>query len=141
MEIKVLVKDSPEGDSVKVDMIVSQANQGPLVEIKNLCQFRSGRVWAFVPENKSSIVDQVDQNQRKRLIDCYKECILEAQKNGANSVLVPELGANLYWKPLKTGLAAREAIEAIAPSLPPDFEVVFLVPEESHEGWDDAMRF
>ena len=99
-------------------------------------------ILILVPTRFSSVTCQIDENARMRLEACYENSISFAFKEGFDCVKLPDLGVeNLYWDAVQSAGAARKALVSLINFLPDSFLVVFSVPEEDFEIWDEVMKF
>lgn len=142
MQVKV-VKKSDESDC---ECVVIQSNKTPLPpsDSDSWAEFSRGNdISVIVPFRASSVVCQVNYDQRKKLEDCYSNCISLANKHNFKSIMFPSLGTeDLYWDPVQSAAAARGALLSQFANLPDEFTVVFCIDdEEDFEIWDGVMRF
>jgi len=164
MNIKVLVENSVEAKSVSVDaFVVEQSNSGPIQNQKSFGAVVGRQVGAFVPVCSPSVDSQVPETLFRRLACCYENCIVAAVMAGAKNIVVKPLGVgrrinevfkqgqlvdydvwgNLFWTQAKTSMAAKLAVQAASSrsDCSGDVNVIFVVPKDSLDDWDSAMRF
>lgn len=142
MQIKVVSKS----DELDCECIVVQSNKTPLPpsDFDSCPEFLSkNEISVIVPFRASSIVCQINYDQRKKLEDCYSNCILLANKHNFKSIMFPSLGTeDLYWDSVQSAAAARKALLSLFSDLPDEFMVVFYIKDdEDFEIWDGVMRF
>ena len=142
MQVKVVNKP----DELDCECIVVQSNKAPLPPSdSDSCAelINENEISVVVPFRTSSAVCQVNYDQRKKLEECYYNCILLSNKHNFKSIMFPSLGTeDLYWDPVQSASAAREAMLSLFSDLPDEFMVVFYIEdEEDFEIWNGVMRF
>lgn len=141
---KMTVKIISDEDNTNCDYVVLQANNAPCPPSKmdSVPIQKENNIFVFVPLKTSSVVCQVDYEQRKCLENCYYNCIIFAFKTGKSSIQFPELGVNfLYWDSIQSASAARVAIERSFEEVCDDFLIVFEIDKSHIDIWDEVMIF
>lgn len=140
MQIKV-IKNSEESSCQCKVVQLNQVPQPPS-DLEAIPKFGGKDILLLVPTRFSSVTCQTDENARTRLEACYGNSILFAAEEGFDSVEIPDLGVeNLYWDSVQSAGAARKAIVSVVDLIPDSFLIVFSVPEEDFEIWDEVMKF
>jgi len=133
-----------------------QSNSAPTEppDPKNRIHVAGDAVGTWVPVCIAGHASQIDEDVWKSLVDAYRRAILQAVGDlHARMVCVSPLGTGckvevegrlelrqrLYWSPLMSAKAAREAIDSPEISST-DVEVVFAVQEWMLQEWEDVMR-
>ena len=138
------VRVQKENEKHNCHCVVKQKNKIPIEnngEHLPVFSFDRRTIFVTVPMKTASVTHQTSLASRVLLENCYKHPIILCASSGFDSISIPQLGVDLYWDVVQSASAARKAILDAFEEVPEDYEVVFCVPNEDYEIWDETMRF